>query len=194
VGLVASAAEQTTAKGDLMGARATAGLVSGAVALAIACGNAMAASTPVGGQVDAFIAATHADSATIIFTGAIGDSGSTTSVDKNGKVDPAGDYATVTLSKGGFVVDKTALEKAITNVNPKINKATCSAGLSVRAPVQLAGGTGLYKGISGTLQVTEFVGFISPRYSSGKNAGQCNLGVAPTSQLDVTIATGSVSF
>jgi hypothetical protein len=129
-----------------------------------------------------------------MFTGAIGDSGTTTSVDKNGKTDPAGDYATVTLSKGDFVVNKTALEKAISNVNPKIDKTTCSAGLSVRASVQLFDGAGLYKGISGTLQVTEFIGFISPRYSSGKNAGQCNLDVAPTSQLDLTIATGSVSF
>jgi hypothetical protein len=177
-----------------MGGRATAGLVAGVVAMAIASGSAIAASTPAGGPVDVFIAATHATSASIIITGAIGDSGSTTSVDKNGKVDPAGDYATVTLSKGGFVVNKTALENAVLKVNPKINNSTCSAGLSVRAPVQLAGGTGLYKGISGTLQVTEFVGFISPRYSSGKNKGQCNLGVAPTSQLDVTIATGNVSF
>jgi hypothetical protein len=178
----------------MRGARATivvavvlGGLVSGASALG-------ASGRPAGGHIDVFLQSEGAAGGKILITGAIGDSGTTTSIDKNGTVDPAGDYAKVTLTKGTLMVNKTALEKAVNSLSPNVNKATCSAGFSLTVSISLFDGTGLYKGISGTLKDVEFLGFISPRYTSGKNKGQCDLDVAPTAQLGLVVATGTVSF
>lgn len=95
---------------------------------------------------------------------------------------------------GGRAYRRIALEKAINHISPTVNAATCSAGVSLTAAITLLDGTGLYKGIGGTLKDTEFVGFISPRYTSGKDKGQCNLNTQPTAQLGLVVATGSVSF
>jgi hypothetical protein len=67
--------------------------------------------------------------------------------------------------------------------------------VSVTAPVTLLDGTGLYKGISGTLNATESIGFIVSRYpsGSGKSAGRCDR-YKPTAQLGTIEASGTVKF
>jgi hypothetical protein len=63
----------------------------------------------------------------------------------------------------------------LNKANPTVNKATCSAVISVTAPGSApVEGTGLYKGISGTLKPTATFAFLLPRYASGKNKGQWN--------------------
>ena len=63
----------------------------------------------------------------IVITGAIGDYGTATSVDQNGKVDQNGNFVVITLKKGTFKVDSTALNQAANNVQPTVNTTTCSA-------------------------------------------------------------------
>jgi hypothetical protein len=77
-----------------------------------------------------------------------------------------------------------------------LNKVTCSMAASVSAPVTLLDGTGLYTGITGTLDVTISEAFILPLYTSGKDKGQCN--ASPTAQpladYGSIIGSGTVSF
>jgi hypothetical protein len=176
--------------------RAAIGVAAAIGGLAIGGPSALGASTaPAGGHVDVFVQSEGAGAGKILISGAIGDSGTTESIDKSGRSDPVnGDYVKVTLSQGMFEVNNTALVKALHGASPNINKTTCSAGFSITVSDSLLDGSGLYKGIGGALKVTEFVGFVSPRYASGKNKGQCNLSTQPASQLGVIVATGSVHF
>lgn len=175
--------------------RATLGVAAAVGGLVIGGASALGASSaPAGGHIDVFIQVEGKGAGKVLITGAIGDAGTVGSIDKNGTSDPQGDYGTVTLSQGSFEVNKTALEKAINKLSPNVNSATCSAGISLTVPITVFDGKGLYKGISGTLKDTEFVGFISPRYTSGKNKGQCNLNTQPAAQLGLVVATGTVSF
>ena len=99
---------------------------------------------------------------TIVITGAIGDYGHTLTIDKNGKANGNGNYVKVTLHKGTFEINSTALNAKTNNLGSQtpLNKATCSMAASVSAPVTLLDGTGLYTGITGTLNVTISEAFI----------------------------------
>jgi hypothetical protein len=129
-------------------------------------------------------------------TGAIGDFGTTLNIDQNGKPDPNGNYGKVTLSQGTFEVNITTLVAKARGANPPFNAATCSATISVTAPIAVLNGTGRYAGITGTIRATEHAGFIGPRITSGKKAGQCNLSnSAPPVGLMILInGTGTVSY
>jgi hypothetical protein len=133
---------------------------------------------------------------TILFTGAIGDFGKSVNIDKNGKTDPNGNYGKITLKKGAFEVDLTKLQTASNNLQPTTNAMTCSASASVTEPVTVYGGTGLYKGIAGTVQVTQTYGFIGPIYAGGAKKGQCNMSdnVQPLAQQLSVTGTGTVHF
>jgi len=67
---------------------------------------------------------------------------------------------------------------------------------SVSAPVTLLDGTGLYRGITGTLRVTITEAFILPVYATGKNKGQCNesQNAQPVAGYGSIMGTGTVSF
>ena len=83
----------------------------------------------------------------------------------------------MTLHKGTFEIDTTALNEKTNGVSPSVlNKATCSFAFTVTGPVTIFNGGGAYKGIHGVLTVTENFGAVEPLYTSGKNKGQCNLG------------------
>jgi hypothetical protein len=156
-----------------------------------------AASTPKGGSVHVLVEPTGSGTGgKILFTGAIGDLGTTVNIDQNGKPDPNGNYGKVTLSKGTLEVNITALKAKANSASPAFNKATCSATISVTAPITLLDGTGLYAGISGTLHASEQAGFIGPRNTSGKNKGQCNLSnsAQPVGLLILVHGTGKVQF
>jgi hypothetical protein len=117
---------------------------------------------------------------TILITGAIGDYGKTLSIDKNGKADPNGTYAKITLHKGTFEVNLTTFEAKANKAEFPIDKASCSSEGSVTGPVTLFKGTGLYEGIL-------------PRYTSGKNKGQCN-GNQSLDYFSSITGNGTVSF
>lgn len=156
-----------------------------------------ASSTPTGGTVHVILQPSGKGTGKILITGAIGDYGTSLDIDKDGKPDPnSGNYGKITLSKGTFEINRTTLDADANKVSPPVDQATCSAELSVTGPVTTFDGTGLYKGISGTVNVTESYGFIGSFYTSGKKKGQCNeSNNAPTvAQLGTVVGTGTVKF
>jgi len=152
--------------------------------------------TPAGGSVRVFATPTNGGNATILITGAVGDYGKALDINKNGTADPNGNYVKMMLHKGTFEVNSTTLNAKANNAQPTVNKATCSAVISVTAPVTLFNGTGLYTGIAGTVNITETYAFILPQYTSGKDKGQCNEGnnTQPIGQYGSIVGTGTVSF
>jgi hypothetical protein len=155
-------------------------------------------STPAGGPVRLFATPGNGGSATIVITGAIGDYGNALNVNKNGTADPKGNYVKVTLHKGTFEINSTTLNAKTNSLGSQtpIDKATCSMEASASAPVTLLDGTGLYKGITGTLNVTITEAFILPVYTSGKNKGQCNesQNAQPVADYGSIVGSGTVSF
>ncbi len=158
--------------------------------------SAVVAAAPAGGAVQIFVTPKDDGTGTIVVTGAIGDFGTTLSIDKNGKTNPNGDFEKITLKKGSFEVDSTALNAASDAVRPALNPKTCSAALSVSGPVTFLAGTGLYKGISGTAKITEQGGFVLPTFTSGAKKGQCNSGdsAQPLAQFISISGSGTVKF
>jgi len=59
--------------------------------------------------------------------------------------------------------------------------------------VTLFDGTGLYKGITGMLNIIETYAFISPLSTTGQNKGRCNLSARPISQYSSITGSGTVS-
>jgi hypothetical protein len=135
---------------------------------------ALAASGPAGGKIQVFVTNISSTKAKILITGAIGDYGTTLTVDKNGKVDANGTYQKVTLKKGGFWINATALNQKLNKAQPLTNKATCSLVFTGGAPTTPFDGTGAYQGIGGSVKVTVTFAGIAPRFTSGAHKGQCN--------------------
>jgi hypothetical protein len=164
--------------------------------LLFVCSAAFGATTPAGGVVKVFATPSNGAGGKIVIAGAIGDYGKTLSIDKNGKTNPNGNYVKITLKKGSFEVNSTTLNAKFNHTEPTVNKSTCSAWFSGTGPVSLFDGTGLYTGISGTVNITETFAFIAPRFTSGKDKGQCNLSnnAQPLSQYASITGTGKVKF
>lgn len=181
-----------------------------AVALAAAIGTALsvapswAASSPApslpapaGGPIKVFITPGASGGAAIVVTGAIGGRGKAIYVNKDGQPSPKGNYVKVTMEQG--TGEGSTFEGNVTAVNAKANTATfpiataaCTAEGTLSGPVTLLDGTGLYKGISGTVQITETIAWTMPRYASGAKKGQCD---GPQAVQFVYIAgQGKVSF
>jgi hypothetical protein len=158
---------------------------------------ASAQSVPVGGAIRIWATpALNGAGASIVITGAIGDYGKALSVNANGTANPNGNYVKITLHRGGFTVNSTTLNQKSNNAQPIANMTTCSAWLSVSGPVTLSAGTGLYKGISGTVNVTQTFAFIIRRYAIGAHAGQCNMSqkAQPVATWASIVGSGNVSF
>src|ERR1039458_5509047 len=153
--------------------------IAGVTLLVVGNGAVSAAKTRAGGVVHLYAADTAYDRNldTEIYTGAITDHG----IDHQNA--PGGNL--VVLSKGSFKIDVTTLgnKLAAGPVDPK----TCSFGTSASAPVPIVAGTGTgaYRGISGTIEVTASVAGIYPRLKRGK----CNTN--PNKFPGVLIAKGS---
>jgi len=132
----------------------------------------------------------------IVLTGAIGDWGTTRTMDRNGKTDPNGNLVAIKLRKGSFVIDSTKLSAKLASTRPTGNAATCSVYMNVSAPITILNGTGLYKGISGSATVTINFGGIGSRYTSGTHKGECieNQNAQPLAQLGFIHGQGSVTF
>jgi hypothetical protein len=106
-----------------------------------------------GGTIGIFAdASSDGPASKILITGAIGDYGTATSIDKNGKVDQNGNYVKIALKKGTFEIDSTVLNAKLNKAPGVFNKATCSFSFTGSGGVTLFNGTGLYKGISGSAE------------------------------------------
>jgi hypothetical protein len=164
-------------------ASTTGGLLLGAV------GTANAAT---GGAVKVFDTPTGNGTSALAITGAIGDYGKAVNIDKDGKVDPNGTFAKITLHKGTFEVNLAAFAAQGSKAHFPITK-TCSSEGSFSAPVTLLHGTGLYRGISGTVKLTETQVFILPRLTTGEDKGRCN-GQSPVYTYGSITGSGTVSY
>ena len=103
----------------------------------------------------------------IVITGAIGDYGTATSIDQNGKVDALGNYVKVVLKKGTFEINSVAFDAAATKEQPTVSSSNCSEYLAASGSVTLFAGTGAYKGIGGSLNVTVTFAGIGPKLKNG---------------------------
>jgi hypothetical protein len=151
---------------------------------------------PAGGAIQVFVTPNNSGGGPIVITGAIGDFGKTQTINKDGTPNPNGDFVTITLKKGTFEVNVTALNAAANKMQPTINPLTCSAALSVTGPITLFNGAGLYKGISGTAKITETFAFVLPTFTSGAKKGQCNASNSgqPIAQYSSITGAGTVKF
>jgi len=175
------------------------GFVAGAVSLANAAGSraAIPPGLPSDGTIEIFVKIGTGTGGTIVVVGAIADYGKVLTVGPNGKPNPNGHFVDVTLRKGTFKIDKTALDKASNDAPPSVaSAATCSFGGSATGPITLSDGTGAYTGISGTLQVTLTFGGDGPLYTSGPKKGKCNTSdsAQPLAQFGSAIGRGTIRF
>jgi hypothetical protein len=167
-----------------------------ALAVASVVGGGTAAAAPAGGPIALYANAGNSPAQKIVFVGAIGDYGTALTVNKNGKVANNGNFVKVTLKKGTFWIDATALNKTLNSASPQVaSHTTCSAAVSGSGPVTFFRGTGLYKGISGTANVTVTFGGVDPQYKSGPKKGQCKNGGSNTrAQFGFVTGQGTVTF
>jgi hypothetical protein len=156
----------------------------------------IASSAPAGGTVQIYAPQSSSIHGTIVITGAIGDYGKTLSINSNGKAAASGNYVKVTLHKGTFEINSATFNAKINSLQPTVNQATCSAVGTASGPVTLFDGTGLYQGITGTVNITATFGFLGPLFKSGKSKGQCNMSnnAQPISQYTLITGSGTVSF
>ena len=113
------------------------------------------------------------------------------------RLNPNGKYGVIKLQKGTIEVDLANIGKAVNNTAPIVySTTTCSVALTATAPAMLLNGTGAYKGISGTLKLTETFALILPRVSSGKHKGQCNESnsAIPLATWGSVTGSGNVSY
>jgi hypothetical protein len=129
---------------------------------------------------------------TAMFTGAIGDFGSTQRETANGSPNGNGDFVKFKLKHGTFVANATGLFNALNKAKFTFDKATCSGSGGATGPATLSQGTGQYAGISGTLRVTVTFAEVGPRLKNGK----CNMNqnAKPLSQFSGISGGGHVSF
>jgi hypothetical protein len=126
----------------------------------------------------------------IVIAGAIGDYGTSTSITEAGKVDPNGNYDRIVLKKGTFEVNAKALNAKADKTAGTHNIATCSGTFATTGTVSLFDGTGLYKGISGTLEITESYVVVLGRLASGA----CNQNGNPLAAGGELYGAGKVTF
>jgi hypothetical protein len=154
--------------------------VSGAFAAGASGGSVRIFGTPKGGG------------GPVIFTGAIGDFGSTQRETANGSPNDNGDFVEFKLKHGTFVANATGLFNALNKAKFTFDKATCSGSGGATGSATLSQGTGQYAGISGTLRVTITFAEVGPRLKNGK----CNMNqnAKPLSQFGAISGSGQVSF
>ena len=173
----------------------------GAGVVGLVCSGVVAAEHAVapqaGGPIQLFSTTGSTPSGTVVIAGAIGDFGSTLTTDKNGKPNITGNYVRFTLRKGTFEIDATKLNAITSKTPPQLNNnMTCSFAFAATGPVTLFDGTGLYKGISGTVTLTVYDGGVGPAYTSGPNKGRCNTSstAKPLADRGWIIGHGTVKF
>jgi hypothetical protein len=128
----------------------------------------------------------------VMFTGAIGDYGTTQRETASGTPDANGNFVKFTLKHGTFVGDGTGLFNSINHAKFSFSSATCSGFGSGSGPVTLSAGTGEYAGISGSFRVTVTFAEVGPRLKNGR----CNMkqNAKPLAQTGAISGSGHVSL
>lgn len=154
--------------------------------------NASASAAQSGGELQVWVTQNATATSPIIVTGAIGDYGTATSQDKDGKVDANGDYTKVVLQQGGFTINAVAFNKVLTRATPQVSKTNCGEVFAASGPVSVSGGTGSYVGIKGSITAKLTFVFVNPKLANGK----CNLSenANPASAYGTITGSGHVSF
>ena len=155
---------------------------------------ALAQTTPTGGAVQVLGIPNNNGGGHVVLTGAVGDYGSSASVNKSGQTDQKGNYKLLKLQKGSILINVNQLNTALNNNNAPPttwNNSTCSGTFVVTAPVPVVSGTKLYTGVTGSVNITVQFSFVLPL-----TKGKCNQNANPTSggQSGVIMGTGTVSF
>jgi hypothetical protein len=162
---------------------ATAGAVIALAAVASGAGLAAANASPAApahsGTEHFYLMTTQRTAAKyeIIATGVFTDSGTDIS---GSKVD------TAKLAKGSFKVNHAG---AFHILKERLNPATCFAVFEAKAGLTLGGGTGAYKGISGSGTAT-----ISEIAIFSRSKGKCNPNGTPVSNEETITATAHVKL
>jgi uncharacterized membrane protein len=174
---------------------ATAGLVlTGEVMM----GSAVGAATPVSGQTQlwASLGPGNGNGFKVVFTGAIGDHGTSVGATKNGKATKKNNpgYRLFILKKGTIFFNTKTIDAAENNNNSApttLNSTTCSATFVVTDPVTPISGTKAYAGIKGTIDVT-----ISYAFTLPLDKGKCNpnTNANPSAAIGLVTGTGTVSY
>src|SRR5215470_6680005 len=132
------------------------------------------AARPPGGAVHMIAYSINSDGPrfSAIVTGAVGDHGGGVTVYPNGKVDPGHtSQLSLRLTHGSFRLSIAGLDKKIVTAfrHWQGNAATCSGSLSVTDPalVVAGSGTGLYRGIKGSLTLTATIDEIDAKPCEG---------------------------
>ena len=161
-------------------------------------GGAAGAATPVSGQTQiwASLGAGNGNGFQVLFTGAIGDHGTSVGATKNGKPTTKKNpgYRLFILKKGTIFFNTKTIDAAENNNNTApttFNMTTCSATFIVTEPVTAIGGTKAYAGITGTIDVTISFAFIQPL-----DKGKCNpnSNANPSATFGQVNGTGTVSY
>jgi hypothetical protein len=176
-----------------------------AVTIAAACTlTGTAAATPAapapsahGGTVH-IIDYTNDDGAvtTAVLTGAIGDLGQGLSVNPDGTLSAEHNELNLVLSQGTFRLDIADLVKkflaAASNATWQHGPKSCSGYMkaSGSAPIIAGSGTGDYRGITGTFQMT----MTGAEVDVPTTANECNVTGAFLSQIIITEGTATISY
>jgi hypothetical protein len=174
----------------------SAGALTLAAAAVVAAFAGAGSAAPAGGPIALYASLDNAGSNKVVIAGAIGDYGTARNVNKNGKPDPNGNFVRFKLQKGTFEMDVTTLSKTLSDPKPQVqSEATCSGMFTGEGAVTFLKGTGLYKGMSGTANLSVTLGGVDPRYKVGAKKGQCKNGEpTPRSQFGFVTGQGAVSF
>lgn len=126
-----------------------------------------------------------------IVTGAVGDYGKGETVLPDGKVDPEhSSELQMNMAHGSFRVSIAAIgRKVVDSKHWQWNKSNCSGRISfvARVPVVAGSGTGAYRGITGTFDVTVTIEEVDVK-------PVCNGTSGFLSQIILLDGTGSVSY
>jgi hypothetical protein len=167
-------------------ALAAAATLAGTMTLVGVAGSSAGATPPKAGIVHVYDVnpTVNGGAGTIVITGVIADTG------QDQQVGPGTNR--LTLSKGSFEVNTTAIGKAFSKAKPDINPKNCGVVLAASAPVTLSGGTGAYQGIRGRIVLHVTNSALLPV----KADGTCNEDPDSLAVGEVTIdeGQGNVSF
>jgi hypothetical protein len=148
---------------------------------------ASSAAAPTHGMLQVWVTPGKGAVDQILLTGVIADHGTATTVNGAGTPDRNGTTVKVALSKGSFEVNTTAFSHALAKLQPKLDRANCSAWGTGSGDVTLGDGGGAYTGISGTIRMTTSFAAILPRFTSGAKKGQCDPNAKPIAQFSNTL-------
>lgn len=111
---------------------------------------------------------------TVILTGVIGDFGEAVSIYPNGTIDPEhNSELKLALTHGSFRLDIANLDKKIVSAfsdHFPMNTKTCSGTAATTAtatPIVAGSGTGAYRGIGGTFNMTVSIAEVDPKLKCG---------------------------